>query len=294
MTIIEALLLGLIQGITEFLPVSSSGHLAIIENLLHINSETSLPFQALVHLALLAAAIGALHKELRKLIMEFCRSLYDIYENIKIYFHNRDKKDARRYKKIISNNYRKWFLLLVLASVPGILVSWLLRDMAELAGENLLAPAMGLFITGIVLLVADFFPRGKKIPRDIGYSAALVIGIIQGLTVFPGISRLGIVLAVCLAYGCQRKFAVKYAFLLSVPVFIGSFITECTHMPGASLSWQAWAGYVAGALAAGIAAYFSIRKVTGLLQNRKYYGFSVYCFLIGAAAVAGSFYLAQG
>ena len=82
MTIIEALLLGLIQGITEFLPVSSSGHLAIIENLLHINSETSLPFQALVHLALLAAVIGALRKEIKKLLMELCRSLYDIYENI--------------------------------------------------------------------------------------------------------------------------------------------------------------------------------------------------------------------
>ena len=292
MTIIEALLLGLIQGITEFLPVSSSGHLAIIENLLHINSETSLPFQALVHLALLAAVIGALRKEIKKLLMELCRSLYDIYENIKTYFHNRDKKDARRYKKIICNNYRKWFMLLVIASVPGTVVGWLFRDLAKLAGGNLLAPGMGLFITGIVLLVADFFPRGKKIPRDIGYSAALVIGLIQGLTVFPGVSRLGIILAVCLAYGCQRKFAVKYVLLLSVPAFIGSFITECTHMTGASLGWQVWAGYVAGALAAGVAGYFSIRKVTRVLQNKKFYGFSVYCFLIGAAAVAGSFYLA--
>ena len=87
-------------------------------------------------------------------------------ENIKTYFHNRDKKDARRYKKIICNNYRKWFLLLVIASVPGTVVGWLFRDLAKLAGGNLLAPGMGLFITGIVLLVADFFPRGKKIPRD--------------------------------------------------------------------------------------------------------------------------------
>ena len=101
-----------------------------------------------------------------------------------------------------------------------------------------------------------------------------------------------VILAVCLAYGCQRKFAVKYALLLSVPAFIGSFITECTHMTGASLGWQVWAGYVAGALAAGVAGYFSIRKVTRVLQNKKFYGFSVYCFLIGAAAVAGSFYLA--
>ena len=292
MTILEALLLGLIQGITAFIPVSSSGHLAIIENLLHINSETALPYEAFVHLAMLVAVIGALRREIKKLLMEFCRSIYDIYGNIKIYFHNRDKKDARRYKKIVSNNYRKLFLLLVIASFPAVLEEWFLQGMAKLAGENLLAPGMGLFVTGIVLLVADFFPRGKKIPRDISYSAALVIGIIQGFTVIPGVSRLGITLAVCLAYGFQRKFAVKYAFLLAVPDFIGNFITECVHMGSVSFGWQIWGGYAAGALAAGITAYFCIRKVAKILQNKRFYGFSVYCFLIGTAAVAGSFYLA--
>ena len=198
-------------------------------------------------------------------------------------------EDIRRsYAIIIENGFCFWSLL----QFPGTVVGWLFRDLAKLAGGNLLAPGMGLFITGIVLLVADFFPRGKKIPRDIGYSAALVIGLIQGLTVFPGVSRLGIILAVCLAYGCQRKFAVKYVLLLSVPAFIGSFITECTHMTGASLGWQVWAGYVAAPWQIDIRIDFSIRKVTRVLQNKKFYGFSVYCFLIGAAAVAGSFYLA--
>lgn len=292
MTIIEALLLGLIQGITEFIPVSSSGHQAVIENFLHINSAAGLPFEAMVHLAMAAAVIGAFRKEIKKLFLELCRSFYDIYENIKIYFYNRDKKDARRYKKIISNNYRKWFLLLVITSLPSALEGYFLQNMAKLAGENLLAPGMGFFITGIVLLVTDFFPKGNRIPKNISYSTALVIGLIQGLTLFPGISRLGITLAVCLAYGFQKKFAVKYAFLLSVPALICAFITECVHIGGASLNWQIWGGYVVGALVAGIVSYFCIRKVTRVLQNKRFYGFSVYCFFMGVAAVAGSFCLA--
>ena len=288
MTIIEALLLGLVQGITEFIPVSSSGHLAIIENLLHIDSKSAMAFEGLAHLAIMAAVIWALRSEIKKLFIEFCRAVFDIYENIKIYFYNRDKKDARRYKKIISNNYRKLFLLAVIASVPAILGDYLFRSITKLAGENLLAPGMGLLITGIILLVADFFPKGKEIPRDISYGTALVIGLIQGCTMFPGISRTGVTLAVCLAYGFQRKFAVKYVFLMSVPVLLGSFITRCGYLAGVS-GWQTWVGYVAGAAAAGIAAYFCIDKIMKVLQTKKFYRFSVYFFLIGAAAAAGSF-----
>ena len=133
MTIIEALLLGLVQGITEFIPVSSSGHLAIIENLLNISREAGLPFAAAVHLATVTAVVAALRREIKKLLMEFCRSLYDAYENIRTYFHNRHEKDARRYKKIISNNYRKLFLLIVIAAIPTAVEGFLLQDVAELA-----------------------------------------------------------------------------------------------------------------------------------------------------------------
>lgn len=292
MTIIEALLLGLVQGITEFIPVSSSGHLAIIENLLNISREAGLPFAAAVHLATVTAVVAALRREIKKLLMEFCRSLYDGYENIRTYFHNRHEKDARRYKKIISNNYRKLFLLIVIAAIPTAVEGFLLQDMAELASGNLLAPGIGLFITGILLLVADFFPKGKKIPRDISYSTAFVIGILQGLTVLPGVSRLGVTLAVCLAYGFQRKFAVKYTFLLSVPVIIGAFILECIHLAGNPVSLSVWACYGAGAVFAGIAGYFCIGKMLKILQNKRFYGFSIYCFIIGAAAIAGSFLIA--
>ena len=291
MTIIEALFLGLIQGITEFIPVSSSGHLAIIENLLNIKDASGLLFAAAVHFATLIAVFAALRREIKKLFLEVCRGTYDIIENIRIYRHNRHEKDARRYKRVVSNNYRKLFLFLFVSVVPTVIEGYLLQDAAALAGSNLFAPAVGLLITGIILLVADFFPRGRKIPKDVSYSAAFVIGIFQGMTVFPGVSRLGITLAVCLAYGFQRKFAIKYTLLLSIPVFIGAFILECTQFASISMTWGLLGCYVAGGAAAGIAGYFCIGKMMKVLQNKRFYGFSVYCFLVGGVTAVGSILL---
>ncbi|HJD40392.1 MAG TPA: undecaprenyl-diphosphate phosphatase [Candidatus Blautia stercoripullorum] len=288
MTIIEALFLGLIQGITEFIPVSSSGHLAIIENLLNIKDVSGLPFAAAVHLATLIAVFAALRREVKKLFIEICRGIYDITENFRIYRHNRHEKDARRYKRIVSNNYRKLFLLLIVSAVPTVIEGYLLENAAIFAGNSLFTPAVGMLITGIILLVADFFPRGRKIPKDVSYSAAFVIGVLQGLTVFPGVSRLGITLAVCLAYGFQKKFAIKYTLLLAIPVFIGAFILECTQLPSIPMTWGLLGCYVLGAAAAGIAGYFCIGKMMKVLQNKKFYGFSVYCFIIGGVTAVGS------
>lgn len=291
MSIIEALLLGLVQGITEFLPVSSSGHLAILENILKIDTSSSLFFGVILHLGTLGAILGAFRKEIKKMILENCRSIYDCAENIKTYFHNRHEEDAKRYKKIVSNNYRKLLLLLLVSTIPTAVLGFLLRDFAAAAGQNLLAPAIGLFITGIVLFVTDFFPPGKKIPKDVSYGAALAIGIFQGIAVFPGISRSGITIAVCLMFGFNRKFSVKYSFLLAVPSIIGALILEAFQLPGMGLSWQEGGIYVLAAVLAGFVGYFCIQKMLIFIQKRRFRFFAVYCFIIGAAAAAGSFYL---
>ena len=215
MSLIEALLLGLVQGLTEFLPVSSSGHLAILKNLLQIK-ETGIIFSVLLHTGTLAVLLAAFRQDVKKLLLEGCKTIYDFAGNFKIYFKNRHEQEAIRYKKLISNNYRKLFLLLLVSTLPTAVEGILLEDLVLQAESNLLAPAIGLFITGIFLLVIDFFPAGKKIPKDVGYGTEFFIGIFQGIAVFPGISRLGITLAVCLMCGFNRKFAIKYAFLTAI------------------------------------------------------------------------------
>lgn len=162
MSFVEALILGLVQGLTEFLPISSSGHLAVLENLFIKGGSPGILFDVILHLGTLVAVFAALRKDMGKLILEGCKSIYDVLENIKVFFHNKHRQDARRYRKIISNNYRKLLLLLLVSTIPTVVEGLLFENLAKQAGKNLLAPAIGLFITGVLLLTADFFRQEKK------------------------------------------------------------------------------------------------------------------------------------
>lgn len=290
MSLIEALLLGLVQGLTEFLPVSSSGHLAILKNLLQIK-ETGIIFSVLLHTGTLAVLLAAFRQDVKKLLLEGCKTIYDFAGTFKIYFKNRHEQEAIRYKKLISNNYRKLFLLLLVSTLPTAVEGILLEDLVLQAESNLLAPAIGLFITGIFLLVIDFFPAGKKIPKDVGYGTAFFIGIFQGIAVFPGISRLGITLAVCLMCGFNRKFAIKYAFLTAIPAVLGAAFWELIQVPGSGISAGTFGIYLAAAVVAGITGYFCIRLMLRLIRKKKFSFFAGYCFLLGTAAAVCNFVL---
>lgn len=291
MSLIQALMLGLVQGITEFLPVSSSGHLAILENLMNISTEKGILFEVMLHLGTLGAIIAAFRKDLKKLVMEGCRSIYDIYENGRIYFHNRHEQDAKRYRKIISNNYRKLFLLILVTTIPTAVEGILFQNLVEQAGGNLLAPAVGLFITGIMLLVVDFFPAGTKIPKDVSFGIALIIGIFQGISVFPGVSRSGITIVACLLCGFNRKFAVKYSFLIAIPAILGASVVAGIQLPGSGVTLEMFGIYLVSAVLAGIVGYFCIQKMLVMIRKKQFRYFSAYCFLAGIGAAVCSFVL---
>ncbi len=289
MSLIQALLLGVIQGITEFLPVSSSGHLAIIENLFKIETHTGLLFNTVLHLGTLAVIFVVFRQDLKKLLLEGCKSFYELYGNIRIYFHNRNQQDAKRYKKIISNNYRKLLLLLFVSTIPTAFLGFLFQDFVAQAGKNLLAPAMGLFITGILLLVVDFFPAGGKIPKDVTYSMAFLIGVCQGMAVFPGISRTGITIAVCLLCGFNRKFAVKYSFLMAIPSILGAVLLELFQFPYTGENTEILIFAFFAAIIAGIVGYFCVKGMLVLMRKKRFRIFSIYCFLLGIVAIICNF-----
>lgn len=289
MSLIQALLLGFIQGITEFLPISSSGHLAIIENLFHIETDTGLFFNTILHLGTLVVILVVFYQDMKKLFLEGCKIVCDFYENVCIYFYNKHQQEAKRYKKVISNNYRKLFLLLLVSTISTAFVGFFLQNFAEQAEKNLLASAMGFFITGVLLLVVDFFPAGKKVPKDVTYFMAFLLGICQGIAVFPGISRAGITIAVCLLCGFSKKFAVKYSFLMAIPTIMGAVLLELFQFTYISKNMEVLFLAVISAMIAGIIGYFCIKGMLELIKRKRFRIFSMYCFLLGIVAIIYNF-----
>lgn len=292
MTIWEAIVLGIVQGLTEFLPVSSSGHLAIFEHLLGVNMDGGMLFDVMLHLGTLTAIVLVFYKDIGKLIIEGFRMIRDVFGNARTFFQNQKNAEETRYSKIVHNNYRKFVLMIIVASVPTAIIGFLLRNLVTVTSATLLFPGLGLFITGILLLVVDFVEPGKKIPKDTSLWSALVIGACQGVAVLPGISRSGMTITAALLSGYNRKFAVKFSFIMSIPAILGAGILELKEAVGASnVTGSFLLCSFIGAIVAGIVGYFCIKFMLRLVQKKKLRYFSYYCFVIGMVAIVANFLL---
>lgn len=289
MSVLEAILLGIVQGITEFLPVSSSGHLAIFQNLLGIETEGGVFFDVLLHIGTLVALFMAFRKDVSRLLLEACRIAYDLYRNARIYIDNHKNNKNGEYIRVIGNNYRKFVVLILVSAIPTGLLGFFSRHLVEAASGNLLAPGIGLLITAVLLLVVGSRKSGTKIPKDASYADAMWIGICQGIAVFPGISRSGMTIAASLLCGFNRNFAVKYSFLMSIPAIIGAALLELTQLGKANLTLGLAGTYLLGAVAAGIVGYFAIKFMIVIVQRKKFTYFAYYCFLIGLIAIISNF-----
>lgn len=290
MSFLQAILMGILQGILEFLPVSSSGHIVLLVNVSGIAIGEGLLFETLIHIGTLAAVIFAFKKELKQLVLDGIRILLDIVDNAKIWYLNkRMPEKEQRYKKLFQTNYRRLFLLLFVSMAVTSAVGLLMKGFSEKAAGSLLASGIGFFITGVVLLVADCIKPGNRIPKDVALWQAAVIGAFQGAAVFPGISRMGITIAVCLLLGFNRKFSVIYSFLLSVPAVAGAVLVELVNSSGANFTGTLILEYFLGIVFAALAGFLCIRFMQRVLLKKRLRGFAYYCFFIGIAAIISYF-----
>ena len=167
MSFFEAILLGLVQGITEFLPVSSSGHLIILEQLLDIKTDAGVLFEVMLHMGTLIAVCTVFWEDLKRMFRETLRIGSDLIFNLKVFLRNKiHDREEERYKKILHNNYRKLVMMIVISSVPTGILGYLLKGIVEAVSSSLLAAGLGMLITAILLLVVDYWDFGDKIPKD--------------------------------------------------------------------------------------------------------------------------------
>ena len=291
MTLLQSVFLGIVQGITEFLPVSSSGHLAIMQNIFHIDTGDSILYDVLLHIGTLIVVFYLYRKEIGRLIIEFFGMIRDLFDNIRIRRANRGSDSPVPLHRIVKNNYRKFVILILISTVPTGIMGFLGRKLVADAADTLLVPGICLLITGVILLISDRTKNNTKIPQDVTWREAVIIGIAQGFATLPGLSRSGTTITACLLCGFERSFAVKYSFILSIPAILGAAVLELKDI-GSELVTPALAGtYVAGMIAAAVVGYICIRTMIRLIRKKKLHYFAYYCFAAGLLAIVGHFFL---
>ena len=273
MTILEALLLGIIQGLTEFIPVSSTAHLLITQNLLGIPADSAtFSFLVIVQLGTLVS-----------LFIFYWQDLLNILNDT---FHFLLSK-AKQQSGVKASGNALLGLYIILATIPALLAGYLLRDAVEmLFSQPMLQAATRLFAAAILLSLAERFSRKNRKLDEMTWLDALVIGVFQIIAVFPGASRSGTTISGGMFRGFDRPSAARFAFLMSIPVMLaaGAYeMLDVLQMPdlGAFLPLLA-----VGFVSAAVTGWFAIRWLISFLGKRSLYGFAIYCALVGSACLA--------
>ena len=269
MSFLTAVLLGLVQGIAEFLPISSSGHLVLLQNIFNVE-EADLFFDVLLHVGTLVAVFTVYRRDIRGVI----RGGFGL---IGI---GPDKGKTTR-----SNyNRRRMAIFLIVGSLP-LLLAVLLEDYMEAMYHSTALVSLMLMVNGGILFVADRHSRGTKSLQDARVLNALEIGFAQVLAVVPGISRSGATISAGMLCGFRRSFAVQYSFLLSVPAVLGATIVSLIHAVEAGIDPAMFPRYLCGMAAAAVSGYFSIRLLKYLTAHNYFGGFAYYCWGAGLVAL---------
>ena len=262
MNILEAIILGIIQGVAEFLPISSSGHLALTQALFGIE-EAKLGFDVLLHVATLIPVCVVYRKDIWALIRK---------------------------------PFQKMTLWLIVGTIPAVIAALLLDDRIESFKTNMYFLAAGFTITGFVLLIADNIRVGTKGEDEMTLWDALLVGCAQGVAILPAISRSGSTISASLLRGLKRETAARFSFLLSIPAILGAAVLQVKDLLGGGdvFGGIPTASLIAGFLAAMLSGYLAIQFMLKLIQKAKLKTFSIYLFALAAFILVNKFWPGGG
>ncbi|MBH1942280.1 undecaprenyl-diphosphate phosphatase [Mobilitalea sibirica] len=291
MDLLESILMGLVQGLAEFLPISSSGHLAIMKQILNLNMDTGLLFDVMLHFGTMVAIFVVFWKDILDLITEGFKIIGDSLINTRRFIRNLFSKDKVTYKNVITTPYRRFVLLVIVSTIPTGIIGVVFNNAIEEAGKTLLVPGLSLIFTAILLTIADRVHTGQKTEETASYKNALFLGIAQGVATLPGISRSGTTITAGLLSGFDRTFAVKYSFIMSIPAVLGAVVYEMKDFSMDLVNKSEITGYIVGTLVAAVVGYISIKTMLVIVRGKKFKYFAYYCFAIGLIALSGHFFL---
>ena len=271
MTIWNAMLLGLVQGITEFLPVSSSGHLSMINNLFGMSAsgEGHLLFDVLLHLGTLVSICVVYWKDIVEMF-------FDVLGFLNVgptAGKRRDRYPAARL-----------FFMIVLATLPLLLILPI-KDRIETLYYNNIFIGIALVLTGCMLYVSDKMLPGKKNSGSMTVFDALIIGLCQCVATIPGLSRSGTTITAGIATGLNRNFAVKFSFLMSIPAVLGANILSLADAVSHGVDWSSFPAYLAGMAVSAISGIGAIYLLKYIARKGRFGGFAYYCWVAGVLSI---------
>lgn len=268
MGLLESIILGIVQGLGEFLPISSSGHLVIASDLLGIETtEGSMMFNILLHFGTLVAVFIAFYGEIRDLIVEGFKWVFDGFK--------------------IRNIPERKFIVLILVSMIPIFAILPIKSSIENLFSSTLCVGFALLYTSALLFISDRAVKGKKNIKESTNKNAFAIGVMQAIAVVPGVSRAGSTITAGLFCGFSREYAVKFSFIMSIPVILGANVLEVYEMvsTGSSLGMPLYV-CLAGMVAAMISGIFAIKFVKYIVDNDKFGIFAYYTLIVGIVVIA--------
>ncbi|MEE0901530.1 MAG: undecaprenyl-diphosphatase UppP [Methanobrevibacter sp.] len=272
MDIFQGIIIGIVQGLTEFLPVSSSAHLVFVQNLLGV--EADLAFDTFLHLGTLIAVLWFFRYDIIKMLSAWILSIEDLIQG--------------RFKEgFYSDPYKRLAWYVILGTIPVGIVGLLFEDSVDaLFSGALYVPAFFLFVTGTILYLSQRMASGNVNLNNITKKEALWMGLGQACAILPGLSRSGTTIAAGLTIGLDKEFAAKFSFILSIPAIFGAFILQAKDI-GSALDVN-FLPVILGFIASVIAGYLAIKWMLDLIKNRSLDIFAYYCWIVGIVVFMGS------
>jgi undecaprenyl-diphosphatase len=264
MNLFQSVILGLVQGLTEFLPISSSAHLVLFEKILHVEAHNNFIFDVMVHVGTLAAVVIFFRKRLYRLLTAF----------FTMPFHWDQDPDRQRDFKLA------W--LIILGTIPAVILGLLFKDYIEQAFAAPRWAAMMLLITAVILITTRW-ARDKGL--FVNAPRATTIGLAQALAIMPGISRSGSTISMGLFSGMDKSEAAEFSFLLSIPAIAGAAVLEIPDFIRAFTQTSLIVTYAIGGAVAAVVGYLSIFYLLSVIKRGKFFYFGVYCAMVGILGI---------